>query len=58
MVGGGVGRRVKGGGDGVDIRVGLSRGLGLVHVVIVQVHLDHPHLAWGNVVCKKRGKKQ
>jgi hypothetical protein len=54
VVVGGVGIHVKGGVDVVDICVILSRGLGLVHVLIVQVHLYHPHLAWGNVVYKKK----
>ena len=54
MVVGGVGVHVKGGVDIIDFCVVLSRALGLVHIVIVQVDLYHPDLAWGNVVCKKK----
>lgn len=52
MVVGGVGIHVKGGVDVIDFCVILSRALGFVHVIVVQEHLDHPHLAWGDVVCK------
>ena len=56
VVVGGVGINVKGGVDIVDFCVILSRTLGLVHVIVVQEHLYHPHLARGNIVCKKENQ--
>ena len=58
MVVGGVGIHVKGGVDVVNFCVILSGALGLVHVVIVQEHLYHPHLAWGNVICTHTKKEK
>ena len=34
----------------------LPRALGFVHVIVIEIHLYHPHLAWGNVVCNERKK--